>query len=128
MAYNLLQMQKKYVERSGLESSGSREVSGCPFRTKKCNNFLTKSVTIIYLSSSITLLNKTSELFPHEATFPAFTLFSGCSPQQYFVMDKDWRYSLCHFLLHSITSSLVGPNTLLSSCSHVPSVYFLPLL
>jgi len=60
MAYNLLQMKKKYVERSGLESSESREADGWLSGTKKCNNFLTKWATISYFSSSITLLNKMS--------------------------------------------------------------------
>jgi len=53
-------MKKKYVERSGLDSSGSKEASGCLFVTQKCNNFLTKWAAISYLSSSITLLNKMS--------------------------------------------------------------------
>jgi hypothetical protein len=72
MAYNLLQMKKKYVERSGLESSGSREVSGCLIGTQKCNTFLNKWATIISLSSSITLLYKLSQIFMHGATFPVF--------------------------------------------------------
>jgi hypothetical protein len=64
-------MKKKYVERSGLDSSGSKEASGCSFGTQKCNNFLTKWRTNSYLSSSITLLNKISYIFPQGAKFPA---------------------------------------------------------
>jgi hypothetical protein len=39
-----------------------------------------------------------------------------------------WSSSLCNFLHSPVTSSLLGPNILLRTCSHTPSVYALPLM
>jgi hypothetical protein len=41
--------------------------------------------------------------------------------------NKIWSSSLCNFLRSPVTSSLLGPNILLRTCSQTPSVYAPPL-